>query len=181
MARGARVLELGAGTGQHAAYILSQRPDLFWHCTDLPVALPGIAQWLADVETCGARYRISELDAQRQEQWPSPASVDWVFMANTLHYVSQTCARAMLACAAQSLVAGGRVAIYGPFNEQGRYTSEGNRALDEWLHARDPQSGIKDLEWLVDESAGLALEAFCVQRLPANNLGVVMTKMGKQS
>ena len=33
---------------------------------------------------------------------------------------------------------------YGPFNRDGQFTSESNRAFDAWLKARDPRSGIRD-------------------------------------
>lgn len=167
-----RVLEIGGGTGQHAAYVLSQRPDLHWVCTDVPEMLEGIGAWLADLPA-GSQTEVRALDVNLTAQWPAAGSCDWVFMANTLHYVSESCANNMLKCAAHVLVPeseGRGVLIYGPFNEQGRFTSEGNAALDHWLKQRDPESGIKDLEWVQARAARLGLELDQICPMPANNL-----------
>jgi hypothetical protein len=41
---------------------------------------------------------------------------------------------------------GALLAVYGPFNYGGRYTSDSNAQFDAWLKARDPRSGIRDSE-----------------------------------
>jgi hypothetical protein len=61
------------------------------------------------------------------------------------------------------------LAVYGPFNYDGNYSSDSNREFDAWLHARDPRMGIRDFE-AVDALAqknGLALVADIA--MPANN------------
>src|SRR3546814_11638097 len=53
------------------------------------------------------------------------------------------------------------VAIYGPFNRNGRHTSDGNAAFDAHLRAQDPAMGLRDAE-AVDAlalQAGLHLHA----------------------
>jgi hypothetical protein len=64
---------------------------------------------------------------------------------------------------------GSLLAVYGPFNYSGRYTSESNAQFDQWLAARSPHSAIRDFE-AVDKlaaAAGFALEAD--HAMPANN------------
>jgi len=61
------------------------------------------------------------------------------------------------------------LAIYGPFNYQGQFTSDSNARFDQWLKSRDPASGIRDFE-AVDALArqqGLAL--WHDHGMPANN------------
>jgi hypothetical protein len=61
------------------------------------------------------------------------------------------------------------LAIYGPFNYDGAYTSASNARFDQWLLQRDPLSGIRDFE-TVNELAGEA--SFILQgdfAMPANN------------
>ncbi|HRN63142.1 MAG TPA: DUF938 domain-containing protein, partial [Luteimonas sp.] len=65
--------------------------------------------------------------------------------------------------------AGSLLAVYGPFNVDGRYSSDSNREFDAWLKARDPASGLRDIAE-VDALArveGLRLEADFA--MPANN------------
>jgi hypothetical protein len=66
--------------------------------------------------------------------------------------------------------------IYGPFNYQGQYTSQSNARFDHWLKQRDPESGIKNFEWLQDIASSSGLE--CVQdfEMPANNRILVWQK-----
>jgi hypothetical protein len=70
------------------------------------------------------------------------------------------------------------IALYGPFNVGGEFTADSNRAFDGWLKARDPASGIRDLE-AVD---ALAREAGfdCIEQvpMPASNFTLVWRRGG---
>ena len=61
------------------------------------------------------------------------------------------------------------VCIYGPFNYDGRHTSESNARFDAMLRGRDPLSGLRDFEAMVALAAknGLALQED--NSMPANN------------
>ena len=60
-------------------------------------------------------------------------------------------------------------ALYGPFNYNGRHTSESNARFDAMLRARDPASGLRDFEAIdaLAEAAGLILQED--NAMPANN------------
>jgi len=67
----------------------------------------------------------------------------------------------------------GVLAIYGPFNYNGTFTSESNARFDAWLKSRDPASGVRDFE-AVDALArarGLVLQQDVA--MPANNRTLV--------
>ncbi|MDP2253124.1 MAG: DUF938 domain-containing protein, partial [Thiobacillus sp.] len=122
---------------------------------------------------------------------------DAVFSANTLHIMGWTEVEAFFEgvgevlrkgrCAAagappaypsRALEAGGVLAVYGPFNTNGAYTSESNARFDAWLKARDPASGVRDFE-AVDALAraqGLVLQQDIA--MPANNRTLVWRRTG---
>lgn len=61
------------------------------------------------------------------------------------------------------------LAVYGPFNRDGAFSSDSNREFDASLRTRDPRSGIRDFERVnaLAETIGLRLVADIA--MPANN------------
>ncbi|MDF1764247.1 MAG: DUF938 domain-containing protein, partial [Oleibacter sp.] len=116
-----------------------------------------------------------ELDVE-QDIWPA-CQPNAVFISNFVHFVNWKKIHSMLAGVQRLLPQEGLLIIYGPFNYDGQYTSEGNLTLDEWLRSRDPDSGIKDFEqlMLIARQYGLFLTAD--EDMPANNRTLVFTKL----
>lgn len=172
-----RALEIGSGTGQHAVHIAAAMPGLIWQCSDAEDALPGIRMWL---DEAGLPNTPAPFALQATTQ-PAPGFVpaidastlgegyDAVFSANTLHIMGWPEVQAFFAGLPALLAADATVAVYGPFNRDGAYTSDSNRDFDAWLKARDPRSGIRDFEAVraLAEAAGLRLVADIA--MPANN------------
>ncbi len=165
-ADGRRVLEIGSGTGQHAVHFAAALPWLTWQCSDRGAQLPGIRQWLKDAALPNTPPPIA-LDVVTGS-WP-PCTFDAVFSANTLHIMDWTAVQACFAGIGQVLEAGGVLAIYGPFNYSGTYTSDSNRAFDASLTARDPESGIRDFEAVDTLARGIGLGLLEDVAMPANN------------
>ena len=161
-----RVLELGSGTGQHAAYFAAAFAHLLWQPSDLPENLPSIRAWRSEVGLPNLCEPLA-LDVCMQP-WPV-AEADYVYTANTFHIMTWAAVEACVDGVGRVLGAGGLFACYGPFNYGGRHTSESNARFDAWLKARDPQSGVRDFEAVdrLAREAGLRLlEDFA---MPANN------------
>lgn len=164
------VLEIGSGTGQHAVHFARHLPHLTWITADRADYLPGIRQWLDEAALPNLRgpLLLDVLQAHWPLEGPLPA-LDYVFSANTAHIMSWPAVEAMFAGAGARLKPGGRFALYGPFNRDGQFTSESNRAFDASLRERDPAMGIRD-DRAIEELArrcGLALVAD--HAMPANN------------
>lgn len=160
-----RVLEVGSGTGQHAVFFAAALPWLTWQCTDLAPHLPGIRQWL---DEAGLRNTPPPLALDIAGPWP-PGPYDAVFSANTLHIVDAATVEAFFAGVGRVLADSGVLVVYGPFNEGGTYTSPSNREFDAWLKARDPRSGIRDVEAIRALAAQVGLHAIDDVAMPANN------------
>jgi SAM-dependent methyltransferase len=165
-----RVLEIGAGTGQHAVHFARQLPHLHWQPTDR-------AEYLADlgrrVETEGPRNLELpiELDVLR-EPWPA-LSVDAVFSANTLHIMSWPAVEALFAGLPRLHQADAVLAIYGPFRYSGRFTAHSNAEFDRGLRARDPASGVRDFEAVDALARQIGFELVTDHAMPANNQLIV--------
>ncbi|WP_111642817.1 DUF938 domain-containing protein [Marinimicrobium alkaliphilum] len=167
-----RVLEIGAGTGQHAAHFARALPHLEWHTSDLPENHSGINAWI-DAYPAPNLHRPVTLDL-RTSAWPGP--FDGVYSANTAHIVSWPLVQRLLALAGNGLPENGILALYGPFNYQGRHTSDSNREFDAMLRARDPESGIRDFEAVCAEAQRHKLRLDEDNALPANNRLLIFRK-----
>lgn len=159
------VLEIGSGTGQHAVHFGAEMPHLNWQTSDLPENHEGICRWLEDARLPNVLPPIT-LDVTGA--WPE-MEFDGIFTANTLHIMSWEAGQKLIAGAARALGTGGKLVIYGPFNQGGSYTSESNARFDEWLKARDARSAIREFE-AVNECARLAgFDLSADHAMPANN------------
>jgi len=173
LAERAQVLEIGSGTGQHAVHFSRHLPHLSWHPTEQLSYLPDLA---ARVRLEGGpNLRPPTVLDVRQAVWPA-RSVDAVFTANTLHIMSWAEVGALCRGVGLILVAGGVLCIYGPFRYGGKYTSDSNRAFDLMLKARDPLSGMRDIEAVCDLAASYGLSLAADHDLPANNRLLVFHK-----
>jgi len=161
-----QVVEIGAGTGQHAVHFARHLPHLAWRPTDRSEYLTSLAARIAAEGPSNLRAPV-ELDVL-QPEWPALQS-DAVFSANTLHIMGWSAVEGFARGAGRLLAGGGTLVVYGPFRFGGEFTSASNAAFDRVLRERDPESGIRDFE-AVD--ALMAAAGFDFQRdftLPANN------------
>jgi hypothetical protein len=177
-----RVLEIGSGTGQHAVHFAAAMPWLSWQCTDLPGRLPGIRAWLDEAGLPNTPPPLPldlsdpggprALDAGGAGEGRA-VRFDAAFSANVLHIVAWPLVEALFSGLDAALAEDATVAVYGPFNYRGAYTSDSNREFDTWLQVRDPRSGIRDFE-AVDALAGaIGLRLVEDVAMPANNRTLV--------
>jgi hypothetical protein len=150
-------------------------PHLRWQTADVPSNHPGIRRWLDDAELPNVLPPIA-LDVNRPE-WRN-GRYDAVFSANTLHIMGWPDVEQFFAGVGAVLLPGGVLAVYGPFNYNGAFTSESNARFDIWLKSRDPVSGVRDFEAVnaLARAQGLVLQQDVA--MPANNRTLVWKRMG---
>ncbi len=175
--RGAKVLEIGAGTGEHAVHLAAARPDLDWRPSELDSASrASIAAWTAHRGLANVAAPLT-IDV-REPVWgvEDEAPFDAVVSINMIHIAPWEAALGLLAGAARLLAPGGALFLYGPFARGGAHAAPSNAAFDASLKARDPRWGVRDLDDVAAAAAphGLALEE--VVEMPANNLSVVFRR-----
>jgi cyclopropane fatty-acyl-phospholipid synthase-like methyltransferase len=169
------VLEIGSGTGQHAIFFAVALPHLTWQTSDRPENLPGIAAWL---DEAALPNTPSPLEFDVLATWPEQR-FDAIFSANTLHIMPWAAVESLFAGLPELLVEGAKVAIYGPFNYGGRFTSESNAAFDLWLKDKAAHQGIRDFESVnaLAERAGLRLIED--RAMPSNNRCLVWQRCAR--
>lgn len=175
------VLEIGSGTGQHAAYFAAAMPWLRWQCSDHADHLPGIRAWLEDAALPNTPAPFELQAVLEPVPGLAPRAIgrfDAVFSANTLHIMGWLQVQAMFAGLAAVMAEDAVVAVYGPFNYDGAFTSDSNRDFEAWLKARDPRSGIRDVEAVHALANGIGLHPVDDIAMPANNRLLVWHRAG---
>ena len=167
-----RVLEIGSGTGQHAVYFASEMPQLHWQTSDLEASHAGIHAWIDDagLDNLSPPLLLDVLDS-----WPGEL-YDTIYTANTLHIMDDNAVARCIEGCGECLQPQGHLAVYGPFNYQGQFTSQSNARFDAMLRSTGKGGGIKDFEWLdtLARAAGMELEADI--EMPANNRSLIWKK-----
>ena len=168
------VLEIAAGTGEHAIHCAAALPGLSWQPTDAdPAALASIEAWRRHV---GLPNLLAPLRLDvRETPWPIERA-DAVVSCNMIHIAPIAATDALLAGAARVLPRGGPLVLYGPFLEDDVVTVPSNLAFDESLRSRDPAWGVRHLADVASRAAEHGLVLAERVAMPANNLVVVLRR-----
>jgi len=173
-----QVLEIGSGTGQHAVHFAAAMPWLQWQASDHADALAGIEAWRAEAALANLPPPIELQAIPGHGLQPPPrlplgaqggAGFDAVFSANTLHIMGWPQVRALFAALPAITGDDALLVVYGPFKVAGQYTSESNRAFDDWLAANYPEGGQRDIEAVQALAAEAGFREIAVFAMPANN------------
>ncbi len=166
------VLEIASGTGEHIVHFARSLPKLAWQPSDPDAeARASIDAWADALQLPNLRPAI-DLDAAAPI-WPI-ARADAILCINMIHISPWAATIGLMAGAARLLPAGAPFFLYGPYRREGVPTAPSNEGFDQSLKARDPRWGLRDLEEVVAEARGFALEQ--VIEMPANNLSVILRR-----
>ncbi|VAW95181.1 hypothetical protein MNBD_GAMMA20-662 [hydrothermal vent metagenome] len=165
-AQASEILEIGSGTGQHAVFFANALPHLHWQTSDCAENHSGILAWLN--EDGGDNVHLPLTLDVSHDPWPRHF-YDGIFSANTVHIMGWMEVEKLFEGIGRILNSGGRFCLYGPFNRDGKFTSESNARFDVWLKQRDPKSGIRDRAELDELAQGQGLQPVADHEMPANN------------
>ncbi|WP_216904725.1 DUF938 domain-containing protein [Synechococcus sp. CCY 9618] len=179
LAPGARVLEVGSGSGQHAIHMARHLAGIQWQPSDRAEALAGLSarivlegrEGLAPGAGVAPPLRLDVT----QPHWPD-GPFDAVFTANSLHIMPAAAVPFLLEGSVRVLASGGLLLLYGPFRYGHRHTAESNEAFDAHLRSLDPAMGVRDAEALEVKAAGLGLRREADVAMPANNRLLIWRK-----
>jgi SAM-dependent methyltransferase len=170
------VLEVASGSGEHAVHFAqSSGPRIVFQPSDADApARASIDAWVAASGLSNIRPALA-LNAAA-ETWPI-AGADVVLCCNMIHIAPWAAAVGLVRGAARILPEGGFLFLYGPFKREGRHTAPSNEAFDrDFLKARNPAWGVRDLEAVAELAADAGFAAPEIAEMPANNLSVLFRR-----
>ncbi|GLS01614.1 SAM-dependent methyltransferase [Brevundimonas denitrificans] len=174
-ARG-RVMEIAAGSGEHAAAFAGALPGLDWTPSDPSAeARASIAAWAAAASLPNLSPPLA-LDVLDAATWPA-GLLQAVVCINMIHISPWAATEGLMALAGSRLAVGGLLVLYGPYREAGVPLAASNAAFDESLKSRDPAWGLRDR---VAAAAAEKAEGLALTRrigMPANNLMLLFRRV----
>ena len=179
------VFEVGSGTGQHSVYFAPRLSHLQWQTSDVIDNHEVIQGWHDQYPASNLHAPLA-FDLTKDRIPKSPNSIDSetgnypydaVFTANTLHIIAWPLVEKLFELVGNVLPLNGKFIIYGPFTENGQYSSDSNRQFDKQLSERDPNSGIRDKKALIALANDYKLVLDNHYQMPANNEILVFKKI----
>lgn len=177
-----QVLEIGSGTGQHSVCFAPNLTHLQWQTSDVTANHATINAWHKAYPASNLYaplpfdLSVDLLPMSRMTNQP----YDAVFTANTLHIIAWSLVERLFELVATALPLHGKLVIYGPFNENGHYTSESNRQFDTMLRQGNSGSGIRHKEDVIELANQHHLALNATHLMPANNQLLVFEKTTKK-
>lgn len=171
------VLEIGSGTGQHSVYFAPRLPYLQWQTSDVINNHQVIQAWHDSYPAPNLHAPVAfDLTIDSVPTPKSNQPFDAVFTANTLHIIAWSLVERLFKLVGEALPIDGKLIVYGPFNENGCYTSASNQSFDFSLRQHDLNSGIRNKEDIIALAKQHHLTLENEYQMPANNQILVFKK-----
>ena len=165
---GARLLEVGSGSGQHAIFFASELDNVTWQPTDQGEYFPGLEH---NIQHHAPSNILPPLYLDLTEpDWQRFAHCSALYSANVIHIMPEALLPQMFTSPCNLLM------FYGPYKYGGDFTSESNANFDLWLKERNPLSGIRDIETLLGFAKQKRYELQSDKPMPANNQFLVFSR-----
>lgn len=182
---GSHVLEIAAGTGEHAVYLSKKLAAARWWPSDISAdALGSIDAWREETGPAALQPAIL-LDVSRPVADSAsdlaavgarPAEFDAIVCINMIHISPWQATQGLMRTAGALLRDGGILYLYGPYKRNGLHTAQSNAGFDADLQSRDPGWGVRDLDDVCTVAIAQNLNLLDVVPMPANNLSVILQK-----
>jgi cyclopropane fatty-acyl-phospholipid synthase-like methyltransferase len=172
---GGSVLEVASGTGEHAIFVARALPLLTWQPSDPDAqSRASIAAWIAQEQLQNV-LPPCDIDV-RASDWGVAGPFDAIVAINMIHISPWEVTLGLFAGAARLVREGGTLFLYGPYKRDGRHTTPSNESFDEWLKARDPAFGVRDVDDVVRVADGNGFALREIVAMPANNFCLIFAK-----
>ncbi|MFL2769693.1 MAG: DUF938 domain-containing protein [Rhodospirillaceae bacterium] len=168
------ILEIGSGSGFHAAVMAASFPNLRWQPTEVDPKQVRALQPTAQIEELSNLLPPFALDVTALE-WPLKHA-QGVLCLNMVHITPWRATEGLLRGVSAILECRGCLYLYGPFKNDGHHTSPSNKVFDQYLRDRNPAWGVRDAREVDDLAFSWGLSCDKVIEMPANNVVRVYRK-----
>jgi hypothetical protein len=172
-----RVLELASGSGMHINYFAPHFEHLHFHPSDKDQSVfDNIRQLSIDHSNDNIADPV-HLDLTDPTTWFNPGmpgSFSVIFCINIFQVAPISIADGMMECASHLLNDNGFLLIYGPFQVEGKFTTDSNKEFHDTLSSAGVSEwGLKDIADLKKAAEKHGLELKEKIDMPANNFSLI--------
>lgn len=174
------VLEIASGSGMHINYFAPHFKHLQFHPSDKDTTVFDHIKSLSRKQGNSNIVDPVHLDLTSSDTWLNPGpeeSFAAIFCINIFQVAPVSIADGMMHCASKLLTKNGFLMIYGPFQIEGRFTTDSNKMFHDTLSSVGvPEWGLKDVADLKTVAAkyGMALKEAI--DMPSNNFSLIFVK-----
>jgi hypothetical protein len=169
------ILELAAGTGQHAVHFASGLPGVEWQPSESdPELYEVIAARVTQAKLPNLRAPVL-LDVTAPI-WPVKQAAG-LFCANLIHISPWHSTEGLFAGAHRTLQPGGLLVTYGPYSKAGSHSSMSNADFHDSLRAKNPDWGVRDIDDLEACATLCQMQLVDTVQMPANNLCLLWQRL----
>jgi hypothetical protein len=168
------VLEIAAGTGQHAHFFTSHFPSLVWYPSDHhSVCRDSIQAW-QDFEPRANLQSPLNIDVTQENWWEIiTAKIKVIVCINMIHISPWSACLGLFKGAQILLENGGILYLYGPYFQEGKVTAPSNVEFDHYLRSQNEKWGLRNLEEVILMAQKHNFQLKEIVPMPANNLSVI--------
>lgn len=130
------VLEIGAGTGQHAVYFSENISNLVWQPTDIEDQyIESIKQYIMESKLTNIQqpFHLDITDLENNKIDILNKKYHMIVSVNLLHIAPWKCSEKLFEFAGKVLTPGGILVTYGPYSLHGEINPESNVKFDQSL------------------------------------------------
>tara|TARA_Y100000768_G_scaffold332381_1_gene271981 strand:- start:594 stop:1196 length:603 start_codon:yes stop_codon:yes gene_type:complete len=170
-----KILEIGSGTGQHAAYFSKKMPHILWQTSDCSINHESINYW---VKKSNLKNLLPPLEIEIGVNEKNINDIfDCVFSSNTSHIMSFKNVKRLFVLAGIVLNKNGKFFLYGPFKINQKFTTKSNEDFHQKLKAESKLMGLRDIKELDNYALENNMQNHAFYKMPANNYLSIWKKL----
>lgn len=172
-----RILEMASGSGMHINFFAPHFEHLHFHPTDKDTEVFDNIKKLAGEHGNDNIADPVHLDLTDPDTWFNPGpekSFAAIFCINIFQVAPISIADGMMNCASKLLKDDGILIIYGPFQNEGQFSTDSNKDFHDTLSSIGvTEWGLKDIADLKQKAAAHGMELKEIIDMPSNNFSLI--------